>query len=555
MEELKMTGKELIELMAMFREALDEGIDKTEAAIEKLSGKEAVHSVEEDRAKDFVNETKKRYPKITDNPPKEKSTNTDDTQNTNRVIGIDDIVRDISFYTGVHTEDLKKHVMDFVESMQKCKEERCEKTEDDIAANMREETRRKYLDLCKRFPIFKYMTTAGPGTINDAYDFFTNNKVTSDPVMSCGNGEVLRKTILSTTTPDIEVCMCLDMNEVFASKYLNDLQGNMEDYKGLRVNLTVNSKYKLTGEFAEYYPHILSCYFNTINCSFPTEKGITIPFKFDTIASKINKCDTYWNYNMSCAIDFNPQVNAISCGNLTSYMSSIGLILELFVRVFMMINRTLNAEIAKQQQNANKSRANKQLLSAFIKLTDKFDVLEDIINMPRKSQARIVNLFEKYSVKDSKDLIYNTYRLDGVTAHGTHVVMYTDCPKRSMWSSLSTEGYVSFKINIEIGRSRYLSAKLLSLCGNTVLKLQSIKSLSAKVNVDFTGSFDENDGGGAFGCISVDIGCRDRTSHRSIADAVDACKQMIVLAFINTLSIIGNKEYIEESLEYCIKNK
>ena len=67
-----MTGKELIELMAMFREALDEGIDKTEAAIEKLSGKEAVHSVEEDRAKDFVNETKKRYPKITDNPPKEK---------------------------------------------------------------------------------------------------------------------------------------------------------------------------------------------------------------------------------------------------------------------------------------------------------------------------------------------------------------------------------------------------------------------------------------------------------------------------------------------------
>lgn len=557
-----MTGKELIELMTMFRETIDKGLDKAEAAIEKLSSKEAVHSVEEARARDFVNETKKRYPKITDNPPVEESANADDTADPQigfKCTSIDDIVKGVSYYTGIHTDELTEQVKEFIDSISACKNERCEEceceecndertcTEDDIATKMREETHRKYLDLCKRFPIFKYMTTVGAGTINDAYSFFTNNKVTSDPIMSCGNRDVLRKTILSTTTPDIELCMCLDLNEVFTSKYLNDLRDSTEGYKGIRVNLTVNSKYELTGEFAEYYPDILSCYFTTINAIFPTEKKVITPFKFDTIASEVNKCDTYWNYNSSCAID--TRVNEISCGDLAAYMSSIGMILELFVRVFMMTKRTLDAEIAKHYRNANKSRMNEQLLPAFNKLAGKFDVLKDIINMPEKRQSRIVTLFKQYNVEETRGPQYTSYALFGATPSGTNVSMITNCPGRTLWSVLSNSGHVEFTIDIEVERSKYTSTKALEVCTNEVLKLTSIKSLGKKAIVDFTGGFTAKDDGGVYGHIDVNIGIRDHNDE-CIADAIDACKQMIALTFINTLHIIKLHEFTEEDLDF-----
>lgn len=557
MEELKMTGKELIELMTMFREALDKGIDKTEAAIEKLSSKEAVHSVEETRAKDFVNEMKKRYPKITDNPPVKEPANTDDTVDPQigfKCTSIDDIVKGISYYTGIHTDELADQVKEFIDSISTCKNEHCEECEREECKHYSVDelyaagVRKKYYEFCEHFPIAKHITTMTADDILIVHKFFMQNNVTSKPIKSCGNEDTSRKTIFNITTPDTELCMCVDMNNLYYEKCLR----NPGDLNGIRINLTINSKFELTSVIADHFPDMMLRYFNRISETMGYEHGCTLPFKLITDTSDINKCDTYWNYNASYLIDIQDGIASIKYNSLLGLMTIYSMIYEIIVRMFMMTKHELDIETTKHHQNANKSRMNEQLLSSFDELAGKFDVLKDIINMPKKSQAKIANLFKKYNVGDVGDLSeskYITYGLCGSTPYGTYVNMLTNCPNRSLWDQLSTTGHVEFTIDISIGRSNLITTKMLEACGNAVLKMRSINSLSMKADVDFTGSFNETGDGGVYGHINVKIGCKDRTSNSSIVNAIDACKQMIVLTFINTLTIITSRENIEKPLD------
>lgn len=250
-----MTSNEFIELLKLFEEATSNASDNIKACISEL--KAAYQHQELNNkvckvAEDVVKEAKKKYPKITDNKPKESN------------------------------------------------DDKCDSSKESPDIN----TRRMYNVICTKLPIFKACTTLSADGIELIYDFINTYKVNDNPASRCGNTDIYRKYIFRSRTPnDCRVCMCVDMGPMYQCAALRSEYANEH---GMHINFTIRTP-KIV-DFASFYKINKILNENVLNidnmrlCKVESQNPQYDDYELSMNAKYCELCDHNGDYRMTLMI-------------------------------------------------------------------------------------------------------------------------------------------------------------------------------------------------------------------------------------------------------------